>query len=98
MVAPATAHLIARLAGGLADDLLTALLLARTGPVLLAPAMNDDMYAQPATQANLATLAQRGLAMVGPEIGALAEGPSERPGREHLQEDSSLLLRHGVDG
>jgi phosphopantothenoylcysteine decarboxylase / phosphopantothenate---cysteine ligase len=81
IVAPATAHLIARLAGGLADDVLTALLLARTAPLLLAPAMNDQMYAHPATHANLERLRAQGVAFVGPDIGALAEGPSERPGR-----------------
>jgi phosphopantothenoylcysteine decarboxylase/phosphopantothenate--cysteine ligase len=81
ILAPATAHLLARAAQGLADDLLTTLLLARTGPVLCAPAMNDAMYAHPATQANLKTLVQRGWHLVGPEVGALAEGPSERPGR-----------------
>lgn len=81
VVAPATAHLIARAAQGLADDLLTAILLARSGPVLLAPAMNDRMYAHPATQQNLAQLRQRGWTIVGPEVGDLAEGPSELPGR-----------------
>jgi phosphopantothenoylcysteine decarboxylase / phosphopantothenate---cysteine ligase len=81
IVAPATAHLIARLAHGLADDILTALLLARTAPLLLAPAMNDEMFAHPATRANLETLRSRGIALVGPDVGALAEGPSERPGR-----------------
>ena len=81
IVAPATAHLIARMAQGLADDVLTALLLARTAPVLIAPAMNDEMYARPETQANLERLRARGVSIVGPEVGALAEGPSERPGR-----------------
>lgn len=81
IVAPATAHLLARVAHGLGDDLLTTLLLARTSPLLLAPAMNDEMFANPATQANLALLRQRGATLVGPEVGALAEGPSERPGR-----------------
>jgi phosphopantothenoylcysteine decarboxylase/phosphopantothenate--cysteine ligase len=81
IVAPATAHLLARAAMGMADDLLTALLLARTGPVLCAPAMNDAMYAHAATLANLKLLMKRGWQFVGPEIGALAEGPSERPGR-----------------
>lgn len=89
IVAPATAHLIARAAQGLADDVLTALLLARTGPVLLAPAMNDEMYANPATQANLALLRRRGFATVGPEVGALAEGPAERPGR--MSEPETIL-------
>ena len=81
IVAPATANLLARAAMGLADDLLTALLLARAGPVLAAPAMNDAMYAHPATRANLKTLAGRGWHFVGPEVGPLAEGPSDRPGR-----------------
>lgn len=81
IVAPATAHLLARAAAGMADDLLTALLLATTKPVLIAPAMNDDMYAADPTTANIATLTARGWQMVGPAIGALAEGPSDRPGR-----------------
>ena len=81
IVAPATAHLLARAAMGLADDILTAALLARTGPVLAAPAMNDAMYADSATRANVKTLARRGWHFVGPDVGPLAEGPSERPGR-----------------
>ncbi|HEU5357818.1 MAG TPA: bifunctional phosphopantothenoylcysteine decarboxylase/phosphopantothenate--cysteine ligase CoaBC [Gemmatimonadales bacterium] len=90
VVAPATAHLLARAALGLADDLLTALLLARgERPLLLAPAMNDEMYAHPATQGNLALLRSRGAAFVGPEPGALAEGPSERPGR--MSEPETIL-------
>lgn len=89
LVAPATAHLIARAAGGLADDLLTALLLAATRPVLLAPAMNDDMFANEATQRNLEALVARGWHTVGPAIGALAEGPSDRPGR--MSEPSEIV-------
>lgn len=89
IVAPATAHLLARVALGLGDDLLTTLLLAATAPVLLAPAMNDEMYANPATQDNLARLKTRGFAVVGPEIGALAEGPSDRPGR--MSEPETIL-------
>jgi phosphopantothenoylcysteine decarboxylase / phosphopantothenate---cysteine ligase len=81
ILAPATAQLVARAAQGMADDLLTALLLARTGPVLCAPAMNDAMYAHPASLANLKTLATRGWHFIGPEVGALAEGPSAQPGR-----------------
>jgi len=82
IVAPATANLLARAAMGMADDLLTALLLARADrPVLAAPAMNDAMYANPATTANITALAARGWHFIGPDIGALAEGPSERPGR-----------------
>ena len=89
IVAPATAHLLARAAQGLADDLLTALLLARTGPVLAAPAMNDAMYAHPATRANVGTLAARGWHFVGPDAGPLAEGPSEHPGR--MSEPEAIL-------
>jgi len=89
IVAPATAHLLARVAQGLGDDLLTTLLLARTSPVLFAPAMNDAMYANAATQANLALLRERGAAFVGPEVGALAEGPSDRPGR--MSEPETIL-------
>ena len=93
IVAPATAHLIARMAQGLADDVLTSLLLARTAPVLVAPAMNDEMFARPETQANLERLRARGVALVGPEIGALAEGPSERPGRMSQPE---TILAHAA--
>lgn len=93
VVAPATANFLARLAAGLGDDLLTSLLLARTGPVLVAPAMNDAMYAHPATQANLATLAGRGIATVGPEVGPLAEGASERPGR---MTEPDVILSHAA--
>ena len=93
IVAPATANLIARLAQGLADDILTALLLARTVPLLIAPAMNDEMFAHPATQANLEKLRARGVEVVGPEVGALAEGPSERPGR--MSEPETILAHAG---
>jgi len=99
IIAPATAHLIARVAQGLADDVLTALLLARTAPLLLAPAMNDEMFAHPATQANLEILRKRNVAIVGPEIGPLAEGPSERPGRmsepETIMAHAARVLRGG---
>ena len=89
LVAPATAHLMARMAQGLADDLLTTLLLAATAPLLLAPAMNDEMYAHPQTRANLERLRARGVAVVGPDVGMLAEGPSERPGR--MSEPETIL-------
>ena len=99
IVAPATAHLLARLAHGQADALLTALLLARTAPLLLAPAMNDEMFAHPATRGNLEILRSQGVAFVGPEVGALAEGPSERPGRmsepETIMAHAARLLRAG---
>jgi len=90
IVAPATGNILARAAMGMADDLLTALLLARADRlVLAAPAMNDAMYANPATTANIKTLTARGWHFVGPEIGALAEGPSERPGR--MSEPETIL-------
>src|SRR5207302_1843044 len=74
VVAPATADLIARMAAGLADDLAATALLASDKPVLMAPAMNAQMWAHPATQANLATLAARGVLRVGPGAGELACG------------------------
>lgn len=89
IVAPATAHFIARAAIGMADDFLTAMLLATTAPVLIAPAMNDEMFAAPATEGNLARLAARGWHTVGPAIGPLAEGPSDRPGR--MSEPGEIL-------
>jgi len=99
IVAPATAQLIARMAQGLADDALTSLLLAATSPVLLAPAMNDEMFAHPQTQVNLALLERRGVTVVGPEIGALAEGASSRPGRMSepaaIAAHAARLLRQG---
>ncbi len=73
-VAPATAHLMARLALGLADDFLTTTLLAFTGPVLLAPAMHSDMWSHAATAAHVETLRNRGVHFVGPEEGPLASG------------------------
>jgi phosphopantothenoylcysteine decarboxylase / phosphopantothenate---cysteine ligase len=89
IVAPATANLLARAAQGLGDDLLTTLLLARVGPVLYAPAMNDEMFAHPATRTNIALLAARGARFVGPDTGSLAEGPSDRPGR--MSEPETIL-------
>lgn len=74
VVAPLTANTLARLAHGLADDLLTEAALAHTGPLLVAPAMNVRMWEHPATQANVALLRARGVGFVGPEEGELAEG------------------------
>jgi phosphopantothenoylcysteine decarboxylase/phosphopantothenate--cysteine ligase len=74
LVAPATANLIAKLAGGLADDLLSTALLATRSPVLIAPAMNVAMWGHAAVQANVATLSARGVSQVGPEEGELADG------------------------
>ncbi|UCF40608.1 MAG: bifunctional phosphopantothenoylcysteine decarboxylase/phosphopantothenate--cysteine ligase CoaBC [Gemmatimonadota bacterium] len=91
VLAPATANLLARAAQGIADDLLTAILLAAEVPVVAAPGMNDAMFAHPATQANLTTLRERGWLIVGPAVGALAEGPSDRPGR--MAEPEAILVQ-----
>ena len=80
VIAPATADLIAKLAHGLADDFLTTLYLAFTGPVVLAPSMNSNMWLHAATQANLETLRRRGHRVVEPESGYLACGMTG-PGR-----------------
>jgi len=74
LVAPATADLMARLAVGLADDLLTTLALATTAPLVLAPAMNHRMWRHPATQENLARLRERGVRILGPGSGDQACG------------------------
>ena len=74
VVAPLTANTLARMAHGLADDVLTEAVLAHAGPLLVAPAMNTRMWLHPATQENLATLRARGVEVVGPAEGELAEG------------------------
>src|SRR3954468_7797037 len=89
LVAPATANVIARLAAGLADDLLTTAALAARCPVVVAPAMNNHMYEHPATQANLATLRSRGVTVVDPGVGALASRGEHGAGR--LPEPAELL-------
>jgi phosphopantothenoylcysteine decarboxylase/phosphopantothenate--cysteine ligase len=81
VVAPITADLMAKLAGGHADDLATAVLLAATAKVLLAPAMNPHMWANKATQRNLALLAADGFAFVGPNEGEMAEARERGLGR-----------------
>lgn len=73
LVVPATANVIAKLAHGIADDLVTTALLAARIPVVIAPAMNDAMYHNDATQMNLRTLAERGVTLIEPESGFLAE-------------------------
>jgi phosphopantothenoylcysteine decarboxylase / phosphopantothenate---cysteine ligase len=88
VVAPATANVMAKLAHGLADDLLTSTLLEATCPLVLAPAMHTGMWEQPATQANLRTLAERGATIVPPGVGPLAAG-DEGPGR--MAEPEAIL-------
>ena len=74
VIAPLTANTMAKLAYGLADDVLTEAALAHRGPVLVAPAMNPRMWSHPATQANAATLRERGVELIGPDEGETAEG------------------------
>ncbi len=91
LVAPASANTIAKLAAGQADSMVTTSFLACTAPRLLAPAMNDRMYADAATQANLATLRERGVIVIDPEEGALASRGEHGKGR--LPDPASLLAR-----
>jgi phosphopantothenoylcysteine decarboxylase/phosphopantothenate--cysteine ligase len=95
VVAPATANLLARMAAGIADDLVTTLLLATRAPVLVAPAMNVNMWRHAATQANVATLRDRGVRLVGPESGPLAcghEGVGRMAEPETIKAAVELLL------
>ncbi len=87
-IVPATANTIAKLAHGIADNMLTAVALATKAPLIVAPAMYRDMYTHPATQANLALLRERGAWIVEPEVGRLASG-AIGPGR--LPETATLL-------
>ena len=88
VVAPATVHCIAKLALGLADDPLTTTIVAAKCPLVVAPAMDGNMFDHPATQANLATLKERGVVIAGPGIGRLASGFS---GVGRLLETPELL-------
>jgi phosphopantothenoylcysteine decarboxylase / phosphopantothenate---cysteine ligase len=81
VVAPATADLLAKMAGGHADDLASAVLLATGAQVLLAPAMNPHMWEHPATQRNLARLTDDGVAVIGPDAGEMAEAGEAGVGR-----------------
>jgi phosphopantothenoylcysteine decarboxylase/phosphopantothenate--cysteine ligase len=98
VVAPATANLLAKMATGITDDLVTAVLLASRAPVLVAPAMNVNMWMHPATEANLVTLRERGVVEVGPESGELACG-WEGQGRMAEPADiaAAVELALGVD-
>jgi phosphopantothenoylcysteine decarboxylase / phosphopantothenate---cysteine ligase len=88
VVAPATADLLARMAAGMADDLAATTLIATDKPVLIAPAMNVVMWHHPATQANLALLASRGIRRIGPNAGKLADGEE---GMGRLAEPHEIL-------
>ena len=100
VVAPLTANTLARLAHGLADDVLTEAALAHTGPVLVAPAMNTRMWSHVATQVNVATLRGRGVELVGPVAGELAEGEEgmgrmAEPEEIHARIEALLAERNG---
>jgi phosphopantothenoylcysteine decarboxylase/phosphopantothenate--cysteine ligase len=88
VVAPATATTMARLAHGLAEDMVSVTVLATKAPVLICPAMDSQMFENPATQANLETLRGRGMTIVGPEIGRLASG---RMGLGRLADVETIL-------
>jgi phosphopantothenoylcysteine decarboxylase/phosphopantothenate--cysteine ligase len=91
LVAPASANTLAKLAAGAADSMLTTSFLACAAPRLVAPAMNDRMYADAATRANLATLRERGVAVIEPEEGRLASRGEF--GRGRLPDPAQLLAR-----
>jgi phosphopantothenoylcysteine decarboxylase/phosphopantothenate--cysteine ligase len=88
VIAPATADILAKMAHGIADDFLTTMYLATTAPVIVAPAMNVNMWQHPATQANLETLASRNVRIVSPESGYLACG---MVGAGRLAENSAIV-------
>ena len=100
VVAPATANVLAKLALGLADDLLTSTLLEARCPLVVAPAMHTGMYEHPATQAHLTTLSERGVSVVGPGTGALAAG-DDGTGRmsepEEILEAVAAVMARGRD-
>ena len=97
LVAPATARWMAAMANGLADDVVTATCLASTAPVVVAPAMDGEMYAHPATRANVETLRSFGYEIVEPEHGALASG---QVGQGRLAEVSAIIeaVNRTLDG
>jgi phosphopantothenoylcysteine decarboxylase/phosphopantothenate--cysteine ligase len=90
VIAPLSANTLAKLAHGLADNVLTQLALAFPGPILVAPAMNVRMWEHPATQANAATLRDRGVELIGPDTGELAEGET---GLGRMSEPESIFTR-----
>lgn len=98
LVAPATADLLARAAHGLADDLLSTVLLTAHGPVLMAPAMHTEMWRHPATRANVATLRERGVVVLEPATGRLTgtdSGPGRLPEPAEIVAAARRLLARG---
>jgi phosphopantothenoylcysteine decarboxylase/phosphopantothenate--cysteine ligase len=103
VVAPATAHVLARLAHGFSDDLVATTVLATSAPVIVAPAMETHMWQNPATQANVATLRARGVRVIDPDIGALASGdvgPGRLASLERIESaiDDALGVTKGLAG
>jgi len=103
VVAPATADILAKFAGGIADDFLTTLYLATKAPVIVAPAMNVNMWEHPATQQSLATLRARGVHVVEPDEGYLAcgmTGPGRLASLEAIAKEvcDVLGVKHDLDG
>jgi phosphopantothenoylcysteine decarboxylase/phosphopantothenate--cysteine ligase len=95
ILAPATANTLAKLSGGFADNLVSAVLLATRAPILVAPAMNVNMWEHPATRSNMETLRQRGVLAIGPEVGELAcgwEGAGRMSQPEAIAAEAELLL------
>ena len=96
LIAPASANTVAKLAAGIADSMVTTSFLACTARRAVAPAMNDRMYADAATQANLETLRQRGVRVIEPEVGALASrgehGLGRLPAPERLLAELEAIL------
>jgi phosphopantothenoylcysteine decarboxylase / phosphopantothenate---cysteine ligase len=97
VIAPLTANTLARMAHGLADDVLTEAVLAHEGPILVAPAMNTRMWQHPATQENVARLRARGVEIVGPAEGELAEG-EEGVGRMEEPEEIHARVMAALGG
>ena len=97
VVAPATANTVAKLAAGLADDLLGNTILASTAPIVIAPAMHTEMWGNPATVANIATLRSRGVTIVGPAVGQLT-GSDSGPGRMSEPEEIVATALSVIDG
>jgi phosphopantothenoylcysteine decarboxylase/phosphopantothenate--cysteine ligase len=101
LVAPATADVLARAAAGMADDLLTAILLTARCPVVFAPAMHTEMWEHPATQANVSTLRGRGSLVLEPAAGRLTgsdDGPGRLPEPAELYEVAIRVLARGTGG
>jgi phosphopantothenoylcysteine decarboxylase/phosphopantothenate--cysteine ligase len=98
VVAPATADLMAKMAGGHADDLATAVLLATNRQVLLAPAMNPAMWAHPATRRNIAQLVADGVATIGPNEGEMAERGEAGTGRMAEPLEIAAAIEHILGG